>query len=489
MRRRGRLTAQALWHAGAVGICLGSILAAGRARADGAFPGSSGIVAPASRPHEILLGTNFGVVTSIDDGQTWTYACERDESAFGSQYQLGAPPQSRLYALSDSGFVFSDNGGCSWGVAGGAIAGDLVNDAFPDPTNVDRVLAIGSTAAIDGGSPVVKVFASTDGGKTFGTTLYTASGGDNVTGIEVARSSPSTVYMTMLTSTFAPKLGRSADGGNTWMIRELAPVLGADVRSVRLIAIDPDKADRLFLRAGLSGDDRLVVSDDGGVTARTALDLHGVMRAFVRTPSGRLIVAGTVGVTPVAFLSTDDAQTFQPLPAPPNLIGLAARGGNIYGLTDTQLEDYALFISTDEGTSWQPLMAFADIQAIAACAKAQCQDDCQMRADIDQWPAEMCAATPAPKPVDGGDSGSDGGAGGGGASGRGGAGGVSGQAGAAGDASDASGAGGKSGAGCHCTVDGGSRPGTPLAAVALAAVFTVAALRQRRRRWGRLKRQ
>ena len=113
MQRRGRVTALALRRAGTVGICLGSLLAGGRAAGDGAFPGSSGIVAPTTRPHEIVLGTNFGVVTSIDDGQTWTYACEQDQSSLASQYQLGAPPLSRLYALSDAGWCSPTTAGAA----------------------------------------------------------------------------------------------------------------------------------------------------------------------------------------------------------------------------------------------------------------------------------------------------------------------------------------------------------------------------------------
>src|SRR5262249_13846155 len=140
-----------------------------------------------------------------------------------------------------------------------------------------------------------------------------------------------------------------------------------------------------------------------------------------------------------------------PLPAPPNLIGLAARGGTIYGVTDTMLEDDALVLSTDEGQSWQPFMRYADIQAIDACARTQCQADCQMRADIDQWPAEMCAATPQPRPVDDADAGADGDA-------------------APGDGADASDGGGAiSGSGCRCAASGAGGSGaTPWAVLTVA---------------------
>jgi MYXO-CTERM domain-containing protein len=477
-----------LRRAGAAGICLGSVLAGSRARADGAFPGSSGIAVPASRPHEIVLGTNFGVVKSIDDGQTWTYSCEQAQNSYAFQYQVGAPPLLRLYALSQSGFVFSDDDACTWGVAGGALAGDAVSDAFPDPTDASRVVAIATSYAIDAGSLVASVLASSDGGKTFGTTLYTASNGDTLTGVEIARSSPSTIYMTMLTSASVPALGRSTDSGSTWTIRGEAATLGADVHSIRLVAVDPGNADRLFLRAGPSGDDRLVVSDDGGVTARTALDLHGVMKAFTRTPAGHLIVAGTAGVTPVAFLSTDDAQTFQPLPTPPNLIALATRAGIVYGVTDTTLEDDALEISTDEGTTWQPFMRYADIQAIDACVQTQCQTDCQVRADNGQWPAAVCTATPMPKPVDEVDGGSDAGTGGGGAPGSGGAAGQGGAAGAQGTdgaalggAGNASGEREKPGSGCRCTAAGDRAGRSSRAAFGLLAAVGLAARGRRRR--------
>jgi hypothetical protein len=37
-------------------ICLGAVVFAGAARADGAFPDSDGILAPAGLPHDIFLG-------------------------------------------------------------------------------------------------------------------------------------------------------------------------------------------------------------------------------------------------------------------------------------------------------------------------------------------------------------------------------------------------------------------------------------------------
>src|SRR5262245_46799821 len=48
------------------------------ARANGAFPDSENILTPADRPQDILLVTNFGLVSSSDGGQTWLWSCEQD---------------------------------------------------------------------------------------------------------------------------------------------------------------------------------------------------------------------------------------------------------------------------------------------------------------------------------------------------------------------------------------------------------------------------
>jgi MYXO-CTERM domain-containing protein len=46
-------------------------------------------------------------------------------------------------------------------------------------------------------------------------------------------------------------------------------------------------------------------------------------------------------------------------------------------------------------------MHFEDIQSIAGCVMAACQTDCESRAAMDQWSSNLCAATAAPKPIDG----------------------------------------------------------------------------------------
>src|SRR4029077_20250180 len=172
-------------------LCAAALLFAGKARADGAFPDSQSIITPVALPHEIVLATNFGVVMSIDDGQTWTWTCEQAETSFATLYQMGAPPRNRLYAVSAAGLVFSDDGSCTWRMAS-VSAGSTVLDAFPDPTNQDRVMAIVAEAG-DAGS-IFHVAESADGGATLGTLRYTAESGDHFTGVEIARSAPATVY-------------------------------------------------------------------------------------------------------------------------------------------------------------------------------------------------------------------------------------------------------------------------------------------------------
>jgi len=62
--------------------------AARPALGNGAFPDSQAVITPAERPHEILLATNFGLITSTDDGRSWTWSCEQDPNGKRNLYQL-----------------------------------------------------------------------------------------------------------------------------------------------------------------------------------------------------------------------------------------------------------------------------------------------------------------------------------------------------------------------------------------------------------------
>ena len=179
--------------------------APGSARADGAFPESYQLVLPADRPQQIVLATNFGLIISDDGGATWTWTCEAKATAMGSLYGVSAPPLDRFFSMSTLvGLAYSDDQSCTWTSSGGALDTVLATDYFADPTNPMRVYAMGANPNDDTVLP--KVFASDDGGKTFGTTLFTAPAGLSLLSLESARSAPQTIYLATYTVTSTPMM-------------------------------------------------------------------------------------------------------------------------------------------------------------------------------------------------------------------------------------------------------------------------------------------
>ena len=369
------------------------------ARADGAFPSGQSVLAPADRSGEIILATNFGLVSTEDGGRTWLYSCEQAATSYGHLYQMGPPPQHRLFAVANGKLVFSDDGACDWQTAGGALATQLCEDLFVDPNDGTRVLAAGLLSG-DGGI-VYTVLASSDGGATFDRTLYTGAPGDLVTGVEIAASDPMLVDLALSHGpTSAPTLARSTDGGTSWTLSDLTAALGAG--QVRILAIDPSDADRVFLRMiRASGDALAIAAGDGSVTVPLALEA-GSLVAFTRTAAGTILAAGTSYGGSVLYRSFDDGATFVPIAGAPPVVALAARAGTVYAATDTTQVAFAEASSTDEGETWTPGMAFASVAAIDPCVKAACQNDCAARAAQQQWPAAMCAADPPAEPPDAG---------------------------------------------------------------------------------------
>jgi hypothetical protein len=467
----------------------GPLLAARDARADGAFPDSLSILTPAQLPNETLLATNFGLVMSFDRDQTWIWSCEQPLNSFGILYQMGPPPKNRIFAIA-AGLIYSDDSSCTWTAAGGAAT---AADAFADPTNPNRVLAVVTSTVGDAGA-VYTVVESSDAGTTFPQLRYTAAAGDHITGVEISRSDPQTVYLTLTSGTaYTPKVAVTNDGGISWTLHDLTTSLPAGTYSIRLVAVDPTNPQTLFLRIGSTGSQSLAVSQNGGASATTPLTFPaGAFNVFTRLDSGSLIAGGVVGTANVAYRSVNGGTSFDPLPAVPfTFNGLSARGTRLYAALENMTDLYAIETSDDEGMSWQPLMRFNQdvdagatgyIQAVQTCVMSFCQDDCNTRAGADLFSQDVCSATVAPDPLDGGTGGTAPGSGSGGSGGTHPTTGGGGQASGTGGTSGAGGSGGSpsSSSGCHCALSPGA-PTSPLARGALLVAAFALCLRRRRR--------
>ena len=379
----------------AVALAFASTLGlAGRdARADGAFPDSLSVLVPADRPRHVALATNFGLISSNDDGASWTWVCEGPITNCSTLYSVSAPPADRLFALSADSLVYSDDDACEWTVASGAVAGGGVVDAFPLAEDPARVLAVVSPNGV-GTQTTYTVVASSDGGATFDAVLFTAAPGDVVTGVEASRTDASRLYVTLASGArFTPALAVSTDGGAHWRTVDLAPELGQG--GIRLIAVDRTNPARVFLRVSMTDAEALGVFDASTDTLSLPLSFPGgLMTSFVQTAEGPLVAAGRLPTGAAVRRSLDGGATWQAVAGAPHLRALAERAGTLNGATDETADGSAMTVSTDLGLTFTPLMKFSDVGAIAACVRAQCQATCANQAALGLWPASTCTAAP-----------------------------------------------------------------------------------------------
>jgi hypothetical protein len=376
------------WRTTAIVATVGVTLWSARAWANGAFPDSLAILLAADRPNEIVLATNFGLIISEDDGQTWSWTCEQAATVSGSLYQMGPPPQDRIYAISTSGLVVSDDGSCSWTRAQGLLASAYATDAFPDPNDPLRVLALASPTG-DASTRVQSLYASLDAGGTFNVLMFSAPAEGGLLGVETARSDPLTLYLSMYTTPgLHPKLVRSTDGSMSWTVLDVEPDFGES--AFRIIAVDPENPARAYLRVLDAVGETLAVSQDGGNSFTRPVHVDGKLTAFARLASGTVLVGAITAGSGEGFRSTDGGVTFQTWPNPPRLRALAERGGKLFAAGDNFRDGFALAVSTDEGGTFKPLMVFDQVTRIKTCAQAICRQGCDSLAGVMLWSPEVC---------------------------------------------------------------------------------------------------
>src|SRR5713101_447299 len=339
--------------------------------ANGAFPDEFSIHFPPDAPHRILIGANFGLLVSEDDGQTWRYACEPWVVA-GSNAAL-ASANVLFYQVAADGALLADavnltrssDVACTWPPATGSIAGQVITDFFPDPNDATFVVA---NIAVSSGSYII---ASHDGGKTFDAThLYDTP--DILTGIEIARSTPGVVYGTSVpqaggTAKFLASTSSGAPG--TWTVTDLQIPVGTQPR---ILAVDPSDAKKVYLRLLTGPTDAMAVTVDGGQTFQTVLPIKGQFSSFLRAGDGA-IYAGTMdGTLYVRAAAATDPTAFVSLNAP-HLRCLGQRPGTtrIYACADMVVDGFSLASSDDGGATFQPVMTFTQLLGPLTCPPVQ----------------------------------------------------------------------------------------------------------------------
>ena len=338
------------------------LLLGGVAAADGAFPDSMSLYLPADRPGSMVLGTNFGLVVSDDDGANWYLVCEQAIGSSVSMYQVSAPPEDRLYAATPAGLRYSTDGGCSWSSAGGRLAGANIVDVFPDASDSSSVFAIARVAADgDGGAEVEGVYQSIDGGRSFGdSALFTAGPMVALTGVERARSSPQTLYLTMLSYPPSTPLVARSTAGSPFVVLDESAFTQSEPY---LAAVNPADASILYLRLRAQSD-ALGISRDAGGTVDTVVPLTGRMSALLRRANGTILVGSSNGQS---LRSLDGGHSFAPWDAAPHVRALGERGGALYVVANDLKDDFVVARSSDEGAHWAPLLHFRDIRGPRPC--------------------------------------------------------------------------------------------------------------------------
>jgi photosystem II stability/assembly factor-like uncharacterized protein len=340
--------------------------ASSTAFANGAFPDEFSIHFPSQSPHTILLGANFGLLVSNDDGATWRYSCEpyvtTGSSAALSSYNVG------YYQVTVDGAVLADSVnltrsadmGCTWPtVAVPNVPPNYLSDIFA--SQADGPLVFGIVTGLSSASIVL----SLDGGETFGDAVYTTS--SLLTGVEGALSQPSVAYATAISASGdVATLLRSDDSGQTWTPFDIAI---AQYAQPSIVAIDPVDENTVYLRVTTGLTDAIVVTHDGGMTFQAILNINDNFRAFLRAGDGTLY-AGTINGA--LYVLPPGAQQFEARTGPHfRCLGQRPGTSRIYACGNYLLDGFSIGSSDDGALTFQKVMSFPELLGPLTCPQVQ----------------------------------------------------------------------------------------------------------------------
>ncbi|WP_437994935.1 hypothetical protein WMF26_26340 [Sorangium sp. So ce185] len=447
--------------AAAAGLALS---AAAPALANGRYPTAGQILVDPADPEHIVVRATYGVLTTRDGGERWSWICEAavGYSGFEDPMMVVTADGSMLAGLFD-GLSATHDGGCDWQLAEGALARRNIVDLSIDRADPASVLLLGSSVMASD-AILTQVWASKDDGRT-----WTQAGEDfpstflGVT-LDSAPSDPRRIYVSGRRNgpTFQGIVRRSDDRGATW---EELDVPGSDDRNLPYLgAVDPEDPDVVYVRRDGDGADALLVSRDGGATWREVFQAVSLL-GLALSPDGTRIAAGS-DMDGLWVAPTDTLEFTQVGQLGVRCLTWTARG--LYACADELVDGFSAGVSTDGGATFSPLMTLDRLCGPPAACGAEGSTG---RTCPDLWPATASFVGAARSCEAGAASGGAAGAGGSAASADGGEAGVG-----------AGGSGASAGGGCSCEASGGGRAGALAGCLVAAGGALLRARRRGRRR-------
>jgi photosystem II stability/assembly factor-like uncharacterized protein len=330
------------------------LLAAPPARANGAFPSVSQLVAdPADADHLVLRAT-FGLLVTRDRGATWDWLCEAGMGYRDLEPPMAVLPGGVILLGVPGGVSRSDEAGCSFVPAEGIDA--TVYDLARVPAHSEQAVAI-SAMGTD-----AQLWRTMDAGKSF------APVGDVIAGfipatVDVAATDPDVIYASGLSGTMGALL-RSEDGGLTF---ERFPVPSTTTaRRPFIAAVDPRDADTVYVRLDAQGSSPLEVTHDGGKTFDAPLVTTVSASGFAISPDGKTVIAsnGYDGT----FRAPTDTMVFEKVACSgPTCLSFSEAG--LFGCGDQIADGFVVGRSDDLGATFERVVDLTCLRGPAACGE------------------------------------------------------------------------------------------------------------------------
>jgi hypothetical protein len=367
------------------------------ALANGRFPATNQILTRPGRPSELALRTTFGLLRSSDAGATWDWVCEK---AIGYSGTVDPPlawhANGTLVAGLFDGLALTSEDACAWSqdpTVGKQVVVD-VSLAEPSGGRLDALTGSYDPASPPGQPAYVSAIWTSDGAGRAWTQTSTRLPADVIVeSFDRAAADSRRLYVTGESEAGGTRVGvflRSDDGGQTWT-RRAFPFDATGERSLFLAAIDPLRAERLYVRTGGADAGRVLVSDDAGESFRTIWS-GAQPQGFALSPDGARVWVGSFRDGLSRAQTSDFA--FATVNRTP-IACLHSAGTSLYACS-LDAYGFAAARSDDGGATFVPLLTLAKIRGPRACGEDAAANVC-----LAEWPV-VKATVGIEDPVDAG---------------------------------------------------------------------------------------